>query len=264
MRRVGYPAHWLRPDEVRAWTPGVDAGAIPAEGAIFNPGEGWVELAALIDHLCTQLVARGGTIRTDAGRCRSVVRGDRVTGVRTGTGDTLVVDAAVLATGPAVPGTVAELGIRVPDATPVALLVRTSAVPTPLRAVLNTPRVAVRPTPRGSLVLDAGWSEKEVVVRRDGTYEVRETTVQDLLREASAVLQGNPQLTLESYGVGLKPVPADGEPVVGELPGVSGYHLAFTHSGATIGLVIGELLADEVVTGERSPLLETFRPSRFA
>ncbi|MCO6003808.1 hypothetical protein NE236_02340 [Actinoallomurus purpureus] len=44
---------------------------------------------------------------------------------------------------------------------------------------------------------------------------------------------------------------------------MTGRHVAFTHSGATLGLIAGELLADEIVTGERSPLLEAFRPGRF-
>lgn len=263
LRRVGYAAHWLSPEEVADWTPGVDAGAVPAEGAVFTPGEGWVDLPALVDHLATQVVARSGAVRTGAGRCEVVVAGGRVTGVRAGTGQTIAVDAAVLATGPAVPATVAALGIDLPDATPIGLLVRTSPVGTRLRAVLNTPRVSVRPAPRGSLVLDSGWSEGEVGVREDGTFEVRESTVQGLLREASAVLEGNPALSAESYGVGPKPIPGDGEPVVGELPGVTGYHVVFTHSGATLGPILGELLADEVVSGEPSPLLATFRPSRF-
>jgi glycine/D-amino acid oxidase-like deaminating enzyme len=30
-----------------------------------------------------------------------------------------------------------------------------------------------------------------------------------------------------------------------------------------LGLIAGELLADEIVTGEPHPLLATFRPSRF-
>jgi glycine/D-amino acid oxidase-like deaminating enzyme len=77
------------------------------------------------------------------------------------------------------------------------------------------------------------------------------------------VLEGNPNLTAESYGVGPKPVPGDGEPVLGPLAEIPGYHVAFTHSGATLGLIAGELLADEVVSGRPSPLLEAFRPSRF-
>jgi len=263
MRRVGYAAEWLSPQEVAARTPGVDITAIPDEGAIFNPGEGWVELPPLVDRLAADLVAAGGRIVTGAGRCEILVEGGRVSGVRTGDGAMLGVDAAVLATGPAVPATVAELGIKIPDATPISLLVRTPVVNLPLRAVLNTPRVAVRPTPSGSLVLDSGWSEDEVVTRPDGTYEVHDSTVQGLLREASAVLEGNPELTAESYGVGPKPIPGDGEPVLGPLAEIPGYHVAFTHSGATLGLIAGELLADEVVSGEPSPLLETFRPGRF-
>jgi glycine/D-amino acid oxidase-like deaminating enzyme len=41
MRQVGYDAEWLTPAQVAERTPGVDLTAIPDEGAIFNPGEGW-------------------------------------------------------------------------------------------------------------------------------------------------------------------------------------------------------------------------------
>ena len=263
MRQVGYDAEWLSPEQVAVRTPGVDVTAIPEEGAIFNPGEGWVELPSLVEQLVHDLVAHGGELRTDAGRAEIVVRDGRATGVRTADGEVLGVDAAVLATGPGVPATVAEVGVKIPDATPISLLVRTPVIGTSLRAVLNTPRVAVRPTPTGSLVLDSGWSEEEVGTREDGTFEVHDSTIQGLLREASAVLEGNPVLTAESYGVGPKPIPGDGEPVLGELAEIGGYHVAFTHSGATLGLIAGELLADEIVGGRPSPLLETFRPGRF-
>ncbi|MEV0407181.1 hypothetical protein [Actinoallomurus sp. NPDC050550] len=49
----------------------------------------------------------------------------------------------------------------------------------------------------------------------------------------------------------------------GRLGRAPGLHVAFTHSGATLGLIAGELLADEIVTGEAQPLLEAFRPGRF-
>ena len=41
---IGYDAQRLAPDEVASVTPGVDPRAIPHQGAIFNPGEGWVDL----------------------------------------------------------------------------------------------------------------------------------------------------------------------------------------------------------------------------
>jgi glycine/D-amino acid oxidase-like deaminating enzyme len=78
------------------------------------------------------------------------------------------------------------------------------------------------------------------------------------------VLADNPKIEIDSYGAGPKPVPKDGEPVLGALKAVPGYYVAFTHSGATMGLITGELLAREIVTGQASPLLATFRPERFA
>ncbi len=263
-QRIGYDALLLAPDEVSSVTPGVDARAVTKQGAIFNPGEGWVDLPSLIRFLVDEFVSRGGSLVTHAGRASVVAKGGRVTAVSTAEGRTFETDAVVVATGPAVPQMAAELGYEIPDATPISLLVETKPVDVALRAVLNTPWVAVRPTPTGSLVLDSAWSEEEVGRREDGTFEVQESTLSRLLKEVSAVLEGNPKLELQSYGVGPKPIPKDGEPVFGALDGLQGYYVAFSHSGATLGLIAGELLAREIVTASQSPLLETFRPSRFA
>jgi glycine/D-amino acid oxidase-like deaminating enzyme len=262
-RSIGYDARLLAADQVAAVTPGIDPRAITRQGAIFNPGEGWVDLPSLINVLVEEFSALGGEVMTHAGRASVEINNGRATGIATAGGRRFAADAVLLAAGAAVPKIVAEVGLQIADATPISLLVKTKPIDVALRAVLNTPRVAVRPTPTGSLVLDSAWSEEEVVRRPDGTFEVKDSTVQGLLAEASAVLEGNPKLVLDSYGVGPKPIPGDGEPVFGELPGIAGYHVAFSHSGATLGLIAGELLADEIVTGEPHPLLKTFRPSRF-
>ncbi|HEX2135000.1 MAG TPA: FAD-binding oxidoreductase [Microvirga sp.] len=262
-QRIGYDSLLLSADEIAAVTPGVDARAVPRQGAIFNPGEGWVDLPSLIGLLSDEFVSRGGVLVTQAGRASVALKGGRVTAVTTASGSSFEADAVLLAAGAAVPQIAAEVGYHIPDATPISLLVRTKPVNVALRAVLNTPWAAVRPTPTGSLVLDSAWSEEEVGRRADGSYDVKASTVQRLLSEVSAILAGNPKLDLDSYGVGPKPIPKDGEPVLGPLDGIEGYYVAFTHSGATLGLIAGELLAREIVTASESPLLETFRPSRF-
>jgi glycine/D-amino acid oxidase-like deaminating enzyme len=264
MRDNGYAAEWISPEDVAGLTPGIDPAAIPAEGAVFNPQEGWVHLPWLIQHLAGELLVRGGVIREDAGPCEVVVTGDRVAAVQAGDGTRTPVDAAVLATGSGVPKAAARLGVTIPDATPIALLVRTPPIGTTLRAVLNTPRVAMRPTPDGALVMDSGWSEREVEVHPDGSWSARDETVQGLLEAASDILEGHPTLTCESVHLGPKPIPGDGEPVLGPLDPVPGCYVAFTHSGATLGLIAGELLADEVVNRRVHPLLQPFLPSRFA
>ncbi|UVK53541.1 FAD-binding oxidoreductase [Mesorhizobium sp. AR02] len=260
---LGYDAQHLSADAIASVTPGVAASAVTPQGAIFNPGEGWVDLPSLIEILIAEFVERGGQLVTDAGSAAVTVVDGRATGVITTSGTSFVADAVLLATGGDVPRMVADCGQYIADGTPIALLVRTKPVDLSLRAVLNTPRVAIRPTPNGALALDSAWSEEEVIVNSDGTYGVRDSTVQGLLSEASNVLEGHPKLEFESYGVGPKPIPGDGEPVFGQLKDIEGYYVAFSHSGATLGLIAGELLAGEIASGNEHPLLANFRPSRF-
>jgi glycine/D-amino acid oxidase-like deaminating enzyme len=184
--------------------------------------------------------------------------------VETARGDRLAVDTALLATGAGVPQAAAELGVAIPDATPLALLVRTHPVDTALRVVLNTPRVALRPAPGGTLAVDSDWTSSRIEASPDGGYRVAPDVVQELLAEASAVLSGHPVLTAAAAGIGAKPVPGDGEPVLGRLGDTPGLYVAFTHSGATLALVVGELLAREIVTGTPHPLLAPFTAARFS
>ncbi|UNZ49888.1 NAD(P)/FAD-dependent oxidoreductase [Agrobacterium tumefaciens] len=262
---LAYDAQRLSAAEVARVAPGLDAGAITPQGAIFNAGEGWVDLPTLIGVLLKEFSGLGGILVTDQGAARVVIEGGRAVGAETAKGYLHRADAVVLATGPAVPKMAAESGQTIGDGTPIALLVQTKPLAHPLRAVLNTPRVAVRPAPGGTFSLDADWAAEEgVTVRADGTYEIDDSVIAELLTEAAKVLEGNPELEVASVGVGGKPIPGDGEPVIGAIKVIPGYYVAFSHSGATLGLIVGELLAFEVATRTEHPMLATFRPERFS
>jgi glycine/D-amino acid oxidase-like deaminating enzyme len=262
---LAYDAQWLPAAAIAGVTPGIDARAITPQGAIFNPGEGWVDLPALIGLLLKEFSGLGGVLVTDQGAARVVIEGGRAVGAETAAGQRFAADVVVLATGPAVPKMAAESGQTIGDGTPVALLVQTKPLANPLRAVLNTPRVAVRPAPGGTFSIDADWAADEgVTLRADGGYDIDDSVVATLLAEAAKVMEGNPKLEVATIGVGGKPIPGDGEPVVGALKDIPGYYVAFSHSGATLGLIVGELLAFEVATGGEHPMLATFRPERFS
>jgi glycine/D-amino acid oxidase-like deaminating enzyme len=258
-----YDSHLLKPEDVSAHTPGVNAAAIPDTGAIWNPGEGWVDLPSLVQFLIKDFLGRGGRLVTNAGRCTVRTHAGSVAGVATGDGELFGADAAVLATGAAVPPMLADLEITVPDATTIALLVTSRPVHHPLQAVLNTPRVSMRPTPDGALAIDSDWTNAHVTRGADGRYRVPPAIIESLLAEASQVLQGKPELEAASYGIGPKPVPGDGESVFGRVDDVNGLYVAFTHSGATLGLIAGELLAYEIITGASHPMLAEFNVRRF-
>ncbi|MFD4253749.1 NAD(P)/FAD-dependent oxidoreductase [Amycolatopsis thermoflava] len=242
--------------------PGLDPAAFP-EVAVHNPGEGWVSLPHLIEHLAAEFTALGGEIVTGAGRASVTTAGGVATGVTTAGGQRFEGDAVVVACGAATPDVVAELGVTIPDASPLSMLVLTEPAETGVKAVLNTPRVALRPNPGGTFALDHHWYEDRITEAADGTCSIDESVVKELAAEASALLDGGVTLTAASWKLGRKPIPGDGEPVFGELSAVPRCHVAFTHSGATLGLIAGELLAGEIRTGEPHPMLEPFRPDRF-
>lgn len=258
----GYDSRWLSRSEVADLVPGVAPDAVPATGALLRAGEGWVDLPTLSRLLADELVRRGGRVLTGTGPARPVVVGGAVVGVRTSAGERVAADTVVLASGHTVPGLLAELGIAVPDATQLALQVGTARVRTDLASVLNTPGASVRPTPTGGLVVDADWASAQVVSHPNG-YAVPPDVVDGLLTAASGVLSGHPPLEVDRVGVGPKPVPGDGEPVLGGLDDVAGLSVAFTHSGATLALIVGELLADEITSGRAHPMLAPFHARRF-
>ena len=260
---LGYDSRLLTAAEVAERVPGVDAAAVPSSGALWRPGEGWVDLPSLVRFLARDFADHGGRLVTHAGPARVVLDGDRVAGVRAERGEHVAAEVVVLATGAAVPGMVAELGVTLPDASSTDLLVATEPVRHELTAVLNTPRASLRPRPDGGLSVDAGWASAQVTEDDDGRYGVPDGVVEELLAEASRVLVGHPPLTAAWCGIGPKPIPGDGEPVLGRIDRVPGLHVAFTHSGATLGLIAGELLAYEIVQGTAHSMVAEFNARRF-
>jgi glycine/D-amino acid oxidase-like deaminating enzyme len=260
---LGYDSHLLTAADVAERVPGVDAATVPSAGALWRPGEGWVDLPSLVRFLARDLVEHGGRLVTDGGPARVVLDGGEVAGVRSERGEQVAAEVVVLATGAAVPRMVAEFGVTLPDASTTDLLVTTEPGWHELTAVLNTPRASLRPRPDGGLSVDAGWASAQVTEDADGRYAAPDGVVEELLAEASRVLAGHPPLTAACCGIGPKPIPGDGEPVLGRIDSVPGLYVAFTHSGATLGLIAGELLAYEIVHGTAHPMLADYNARRF-
>jgi glycine/D-amino acid oxidase-like deaminating enzyme len=152
-REVGYEVRRVR---------AVAGIAVPAEGAYLNPGEGWVDLTFLVRHLAGRFTTAGGRLLTGVGAARPVVDGGRVRGARLADGTRVDADAVVVATGAAVPDMLGELGVPIHAQHSPAALVRTRPVDVGIRVVVNAPRVSLRPTPDGCLVVGAGWLDAEL------------------------------------------------------------------------------------------------------
>lgn len=63
--------------------------------------------------------------------------------------------------------------------------------------------------------------------------------------------------------IGVRPMPADGHTIAGRVPGFSNVWVLVTHSGITLGPLLGRLIAVEICDGGPNPSLAPFRPDRF-
>ncbi|HET7036321.1 MAG TPA: hypothetical protein VFI42_11630, partial [Thermomicrobiaceae bacterium] len=64
--------------------------------------------------------------------------------------------------------------------------------------------------------------------------------------------------------IGTRPLPVDGRSCLGAVSAAPGYYEAVTHSGVTLGPLLGRLLTQEILRGVVDPLAAPFRPDRFA
>lgn len=190
-KSVGYGSKLLDPEDISSVTPGIDSGAVP-ENAIFNPGEGWVSLPDLVEFLMEEFHAHGGRLVLNAGKASVVVDGGRAVGVETAAGKTYDAAAVLVACGAATPAVVAPLGVDIPNGSPVSMLVVTKPVEHGVKAVMNTPRAAVRPNPGSTFALDHDWYEEHITEHRDGSFSIADEVVQELADEASSSLPATP------------------------------------------------------------------------
>jgi glycine/D-amino acid oxidase-like deaminating enzyme len=77
------------------------------------------------------------------------------------------------------------------------------------------------------------------------------------------VLPAARKVEIVEIRVGIRPMPADRHTIAGRIPPLGNLWMIATHSGITLGPVLGHLLTEEIVRGTPSTLLAPFRPARF-
>ncbi|MGP8059999.1 MAG: NAD(P)/FAD-dependent oxidoreductase [Acidimicrobiales bacterium] len=90
--------------------------------------------------------------------------------------------------------------------------------------------------------------------------------VAELLRECLINAPGLAGATLSEVRVGLRPASADGDPLLGPLPGLDNVHLATGHGteGLLLGPYSGLVVARAVLGEPLDPALAPFSPARFS
>ncbi|MFD4699302.1 NAD(P)/FAD-dependent oxidoreductase [Streptomyces niveus] len=214
------------------------------EWAVWAPGDGAVDPVGVIERLVAGAREHGARVCPDS-RVTAIRRdaAGRVVGVETATG-ALSGGTVVLAAGAATAALGAPLGVRIPVAPSPATLFRFSAPADLVRTVVNNRDFDLRQVAPDRLVAAADSPERTLAAVR-------------------STFHGAGDVELLSSRVGVRPMPADGEPIVGPVAGVPGFYVAVLHSAVTLAPAVGRLVARELLDGAAEPLLAGCRLDRF-
>ena len=246
----GYLIRLIERDEIRVLEPGL---VYPPRYAALVEDEGSVEPA----HAARTLIGLSGAeIATNTHVGGFEIESGRVTGVKTNAG-ILDADAVVIAAGLGTPALLACCGIEFSVDTPESLLIETEPLDHKLLSrVILTPELHIRQRSDGSLIAGADFPDDFDFTKPDGAINA-------LVQRIQSLLGSELPISPSSLSVGRRPIPTDGFPALGPVPGLEGLYVAVTHSGVTLAPVIGDMLASLILEDETDPFLERYAFARF-
>jgi glycine/D-amino acid oxidase-like deaminating enzyme len=249
----GHAVEMISRDELIAREPYLRPGL---EAACYSPFDGATHPPSVIKALLQRSQSLGAVVRTDTSLVGVDIRHGHVTGARTPS-EVLAADAVVNAAGVDAAAIGAMAGVHIPMFPKPGTLVLTVPLPPLIRSVIYSPNIHLRQQADGRMLVGESW-----------TLDAEDTDLslargQRLLASAASFLPALSQAHVETMKIGVRPMPQDEHPIVGPVPGISGFYVAVTHSGVTLAPLIGELVAQEVTTGQPSPLLAAYRIERF-
>ncbi len=270
----GYPAHLISVADAAELEPALRLPA-DAPAVAWFPEEGYLLTGPMIAELTGLARQHGATVLTgQAGHVTGLdVADGQVRAVRTAAGQVIPADAVVCCAGRWVPELAALAGSghplplvpwSPPGAEAPGLVVEAGPVePGPagagLSRLVHAPDVHFRPHTGGLVHLEA--PDVHVDLRTAEPY--LGDLAEQLLGRAQRVTRGLDRAQVTGYRVCVRPMPADGQSIVGWLPGTGGLYVAVTHSGVTLGAHLAELMTSELLAGAHTGELEPYRPGRF-
>jgi glycine/D-amino acid oxidase-like deaminating enzyme len=260
LRSWRYAAEWREASWVNEVLEPNAAFPSPDTPVAYFSEEAWVDAPRLANTLVELARHKGAEARFGTA-VEEIEPGDRrMWALRLQSGERLPVDVVVIAAGPEADRVAALLGRALPLRPSKGLLARLAVGGAPIGRLLHSPHVNLRPDGPERVVVHHGSVDKKL----ESDPETEEFLAQELVERARWMVPALGSAEFESLQVGVRSMPEDGLPCVGGVSKLPGYYEAVTHSGVTLGPLLGRLLAREILTGEVDPLIAPFRPDRFA
>jgi glycine/D-amino acid oxidase-like deaminating enzyme len=264
-QRAGYPIRLIDEEEFRALEPGIEAVTFVA--ASYAAIEGHVDVQRVIDVCLERVRSAGGSVWTnspvsdlrvhDSNGCQAVaavVVGD----------DEIPCDILVIAAGAAADEVARYAGVSVPIKSSFGAVIVTEPMHRIFKtaALVQTPhdlksRASLRQLPDGRVMIHGLASGVDGSLGRD------EAEVADVVKTAARFVPALGDAVIADVRRGPRPIPSDGQPIIGFVPAVSNAYLTVMHNAITLAPAVSELAAIEILDGVDVDLLAPYRVSRF-
>ena len=266
----GEPAKMLTQLEASALEPRVAFGG--AGRVALSPRDGALDPVLISQLLVNAAKSHGARIieHCEVLRVDETAEDQRQKILGTSCGD-IAVDRLVLATGADPSAIQTFAGFDLPQRSTPGVIVITQPMPSVLSHIVVAPGIHIHQRLDGRLVLGEqegapeNAAHKLRLTARPTRFPNAATAsqhAQRLITLAREYLTGLPEVSAEEVIIGWRPLPLDGHPVIGPSPADPNAYVAVMHSGVSLAAIVGELVAEEIVTGERSPVLTPFLADR--
>ncbi|WP_432166895.1 NAD(P)/FAD-dependent oxidoreductase [Streptomyces sp. bgisy031] len=221
------------------------------------PAEPAIDAPRLARQLTSLAVAQGATALLGRPVRGIGVSQSRITDITVGT-TIHPVDAVVNAAGPHGDLVAKMIGRELSLIEEPGCVARLHCRTDPVRQAMHAPNVEIRVDGHHQVLVHSRTVDNKL----GPTGYAHPSHIDELLSLAREVVPELADAELVDARVGWRPIPWDGFPSLGSATEARGYYEAVTHSGVTLCGIVGRLLADEILTGVKHPLLAPFRPNR--
>lgn len=265
-----FPTRSLAPAEFAALDPAIAPGPIAA--ALYSAIDGHMDPVHATLQFLAQAQRHGARMRCPCEVQALELRSGRLRSVQTSSGP-VPLDRLVVAAGVDTPRLLEMAGFRLRLRHAPGFLAHSAPAPLQLRSVCDAPGgLEFKQMVDGSLV---GTDSPEppdlpahAAIRQDALDfpddAIRALHGNRALDKIKAFLPAAQAATLDHVTLGYRPMPTDGLPVVGRVPGAPDLYVAVTHSGVTLAPILALHVRSELLHERAVSALAPYRPGRFS
>jgi glycine/D-amino acid oxidase-like deaminating enzyme len=268
IQTLGSPTWMIDRQRAQALAPAANFGK--AEEVAYCALDGTVDAKAATEILLASAQQAGATVIYPAPVTGISRRGGQL--VANSSAGEFAADQIVVAAGTGATRLASSNGLQLAQRPTPGVIVTTKPIPPVLKPIIVAPGVHIHQRADGRVVIgeqagapatDEHRTYLQGFPNRHPTPEIAQQHAARILAIAERFLPVLAKAEVEEVGIGWRPMPMDGLPVIGRDPAEPGLYFAVMHSGVTLAPLVGRLAATELLDGISMSLLDDFRPERL-